>query len=133
MAGANHCPQIRRSYRSGIRKHLGDAAGGEKAAAVLARAGADVDQKVRVSNDRFIVLDDQHGIAVGLQAAQRGKQPFGVARVQAHGRFVEDIADAEQATAQVGGESGTLGLAAGQRGPRPVEGQIAQADFLEEP
>jgi hypothetical protein len=55
-----------------------------------------------------------------------------VARVQADGRLVEDVADAAQVGAELRGEPDALRLAAGQRGRGAVERQVAQADLRQE-
>ncbi len=63
---------------------------------------------------------------------QRVEQDAVVARMQADGRFVEDVADALQVGAELGGQADALRLAARQGGRRAIERQVAQTDFLEE-
>ena len=55
-----------------------------------------------------------------------------VAGVEADGRFVEDVEDAAQVGAELGGEADALGLAAGEGVAGAVEVEVAEADFLEE-
>ena len=53
-------------------------------------------------------------------------------RVQADGGLVEHVAGAHQARAEAGGELDALGLAAGERGGEAVEGEVFEADVVEE-
>ena len=48
--------------------------------------------------------------------------------MQAGGRLVEDVDDAEQAGAQLGGEPQPLELAGRERGRAAVEAQVAEAE-----
>src|SRR5579863_4651364 len=52
--------------------------------------------------------------------------------MQADSRFIEDVADAEQAAAQVSGQAGTLGLTAGECHCGTVQCQVSEADFFQE-
>ena len=52
---------------------------------------------------------------------QRLDQPVVVPLVQPDRRLVEDVEDADQAGADLGGQPDALRLAAGERGRRPVE------------
>src|ERR1019366_1848263 len=99
--------------------------------AVPAGAGADIDEIIRLADDGFVMLDDDDGVASDLQATQGVDQALRVARVQTHGRLVEDVADAEQTAAQMRGQAGPLGFAAGQRRCRAVEREVAETDLLE--
>ena len=46
--------------------------------------------------------------------------------------FVEDVEDAGEAAADLGGEADALCFAAGERAGAAVEGEVAEADFIEE-
>ncbi len=118
--------------RRGVGEHLREGAGGEQAAALFAGAGADVHEVVGLADDGLVVLDDEHRVAALLQAAQRQDEPAGVARVQAHRRLVEDVADAEQPAAEMRGEPRPLRLTARQRRRGPIERQVAEPDLLQE-
>ncbi len=91
--------------RSRVGEDFGKAARSEHPAAVAAGAGADVDEEIGCAHHALIVLHHHDGVAVCLQTAQGPEQAAGVAWVQADGRFIEDIADAEQAATQVGGQA----------------------------
>ena len=67
-----------------------------------------------------------------LEPDQRLDQPVVVALVQADARLVEDVEDADQAGADLGGQPDALGLAAGQRGRRAVEREVVEAHVEQE-
>ena len=46
---------------------------------------------------------------------ERGEEPAIVARMQADGRFIENVEHAGQAAADLAGEADALGFAAGER------------------
>ena len=52
---------------------------GDDLAAVLAGAGADVDEVVGGAHHRLVVLDDEHGVAEVAQARERADQALVVA------------------------------------------------------
>jgi hypothetical protein len=66
------------------------------------------------------------------QLRQRVEQDAVVARMQADGRLVEDVADALQVGAELGGQPDALRLAARQRRRGAVERQVAEADLAQE-
>ena len=70
-------------------------------------------------------------LPASAQLLEQADQAFGVARVQAHARFVQDKEGVDQAGAQAGGEIHALGLAARERARRTVQGEVAQADLVE--
>ena len=85
-----------------------------------------------VSDGVLVVLDDDQGVAEVLEPDQRLDQPVVVALVQADRRLVEDVEDADQPGADLGGQPDPLRLAAGQRPGRPVEGEVVEADVEQE-
>ena len=101
-------------------------------AAVLTGTRADVDHPVGDPDGLLVVLDDDQGVAEVLEPEQGLDQLLVVALVQADGRLVEDVEDADQAGADLGGEPDPLRLAAGQRPGRPVEAQVVEADVEQE-
>ena len=101
-------------------------------AAVLAGAGADVDDPVGRGDGVLVVLDDDQGVAEVAQPGQRGDQPPVVALVQADARLVEHVEHPDQAGADLGGEPDPLRLAAGQRAGGAVEGEVVEADVEQE-
>ena len=101
-------------------------------AAVLAGAGADVDDPVGGPDGVLVVLDDDQGVAEVLEPDQRLDQPLVVALVQPDRRLVEDVEHADQAGADLGGQPDPLRLAAGQRPRGPVEREVVEADVEQE-
>ena len=67
-----------------------------------------------------------------LEPDQGLDQPVVVALVQPDRRLVEDVEDADQAGADLGGQPDPLRLAAGQRAGRPVEREVVEADVEQE-
>ncbi len=60
-------------------------------AAVVAGAGAEVDDPVGVRHDRLVVLDDDHRLAGVDEPVEQAEQLLDVGEVQAGGRLVEDV------------------------------------------
>ena len=85
-------------------------AGVDDLTAVLAGARADVDDPVGVADRVFVVLDDDEGVAEVLEADQGLDEPLVVALVETDRRLVEDVEDADQAGADLGGQPDALGL-----------------------
>ena len=65
-------------------------------AAGVAGAGADVDDPVRRADDRRVVLDDEHRVAVVAQAAEHGDEVIDVRRMEPHGRLVQDVDEIDE-------------------------------------
>ena len=113
-------------------QQVGDAAGVDDLAAVLTGAGPDVDHPVGHADRVLVVLDDDQGVAELLEAHEGLDQPVVVALVEADGRLVEDVEDADETGADLGREPDPLGLAARQRAGRPVEAEVVEADVEQE-
>ena len=109
-----------------------DGAGDDDLAAVLAGAGADVDDPVGGPDGVLVVLDDDQRVAEVAEPDQGLDQPLVVALVQSDRRLVEDVEDADQAGADLRGQPDPLRLAAGQRTRGPVEGEVVEADVEQE-
>ena len=62
---------------------------------------------------------------------QHAEQPAHVAGVQPDGRLVERVHRGGQQAAECAREMDTLGLAAGERARLPLDGQVAESDFVE--
>ena len=87
-------------------------------AAVLARAGPDVDDVVGDPDRLLVVLDDEHRVAEVPQADHRVDEALVVALVQPDRRLVEHVEHADQPAADLAREPDALGLAAGERARR---------------
>ena len=119
-------------HRVRVRQQALDAAAVDDLATVLAGARADVDDPVGDPDGVLVVLDDDQRVAEVLEPDQRLDQPVVVALVQADGRLVEDVEDADQAGTDLGGQPDPLRLAAGQRAGRPVQREVVEADVEQE-
>src|SRR5687767_3448663 len=95
-------------------------------AAVVAGAGAEVDDPVGVRHDRLVVLDDDDRLAGVHEPVEQAEQLLDVGEVQAGGRLVEDIDAALLGHAS--GQLEPLPLAAGQRSERLAEAEVVEAD-----
>ena len=73
----------------------GDEVGGcaleDDPAAVVAGAGAEVDDPVGVRHDRLVVLDDDDRLAGVDEPVEQAEQLLDVGEVEAGGRLVEDV------------------------------------------
>ena len=96
-----------------------------------AGAGAEVDDVVGDRDGLRLVLDHEHGVALVAQLEQQLVHPLDVVGVQPDRRLVEDVGDVGERGPEVPDHLGALGLAAGQRAGRPVEGEVAQPDLGE--
>ena len=101
-------------------------------AAVLARAGTQVDDPVGGADGLVVMLHDQHRVAQVAQALQGVQQAGVVARVQTDGRLVQDVQHTHQARADLRGQPDALRLAAGEGGRRALQGQIVQTHIDQE-
>ena len=102
-------------------------------AAVLPRAGADVDDVVGDADGLLVVLDHEHGVADVAQPHQRVDQPLVVPLVEPDRRLVEDVQHPDQAGADLGGQPDPLRLATGQGAGRAGQGEVAEPDVEQEP
>ena len=101
-------------------------------AAVDSGAGAHVDDMVGVADRVLVMLDHQHGVAEAAQALERLQQAVVVLLVEADRGLVEDVEDAREAGADLGGEADALALAARERAAGAVEVEIVEPDIVEE-
>ena len=100
--------------------------------AVLAGAGAEVDEVVGGAHRLLVVLDHDHRVAEVAQPLERRDQLRVVALVQADRGLVEDVEHAHQRGADLRRQADPLRLPAGQRRGGPVHRQVADPDVLEE-
>ncbi len=105
---------------------------GDEVAAGIARARTEVDDEIGAADGFFIVLDDKDGVAEIAKMFERAEEARVVASVKTDAGLVEDIENAAEARADLRGQADALGFAAGERGGRAVEAEIAEADGEEE-
>ena len=103
-----------------------------EAAALPARAFAEVQDPVRGADRLLVVLDHDHGVAEVADAGEGREQPLVVALVQADRGLVEDVEDALHAAADLAGQADAVGLAARERRGGAVQGQVADAHRVQE-
>src|SRR5215211_3584323 len=120
-------PDVGREVLAGEGGAGGDEVGGcaveDDPAAVVAGAGAEVDDPVGVRHDRQVVLDDDDRLAGVDEPVEQAEQLLDVGEVEAAGRLVEDVDAA--LLGHPGGQLEPLSLAAGQRGEGLAEGEVA--------
>ena len=105
---------------------------GDDLAAVEAGARAHVDEPVGAPHHLLVVLDDDDGVADIAQPLERPDEARVVALVEADRRLVEDVENADELRADLRGEPEPLCLAARERRRRAIQGQIPDADVVEE-
>ncbi len=72
-------------------------------------AGADVDDPVRRADDRRVVLDDEHRVAVVAQALEHGDVVIDVPRMEPHGRLVQDVNEIDEVAVELPGHLSPAG------------------------
>jgi hypothetical protein len=102
-------------------------------AAVLARAGPDIDHPVRGSDRLLVVFDHEDGVAEVAQARERRDQLCVVALVEPDRWLIEDVQHAHQRRPDLGREPDPLRLAAAERLRCAVDREVVQPDVDEEP
>jgi hypothetical protein len=80
-----------------------------------ARAGADVEDVIRLADRVLVMFHDQHRVALIAQVLERGQQPVIVALVQADGGFVQHIKHPRQPRSDLAGQPDALRFPARQR------------------
>jgi len=118
--------------RLGAGYHVLQAAGDHDAAPLLAGAGAEVDDVVGGADGGLVVLHHQDRVAEVAQALEGVDQAGAVDGVQADGGLVADVEDAHQAGADLGGQAQALGLAGGEGGRGPIDGEVIDAHVHQE-
>src|SRR5271168_517326 len=94
-------------------------------------AGAHVDQVIGLEHRLAIVLDHQHRVAEFLEALEGREQALIVALMKSYRRLVEDVEHANQARADLRGETNALALTAREAPRSAIESQILEADVGE--
>jgi len=116
----------------GVVAEFVEGAGGHDGTAVGSGAGSEIDDVVGAAHGGFVVFDHQEGVAATLELSKGVEQLFVIAGVQADGGFVEDIEDAAEVGAELGGEADALGFASGERRDAASEVEVTEADVDEE-
>ena len=124
--------QVRAGHGRLALDQLVDRAADDDVAAVLARAGADVDDPVGGADRVLVVFDNDERVTEVPQPEQGVQELLVVALVQADARLVEHVEHADQARADLGGEPDPLRLPACQGRGGTVQRQVVEAHVEEE-
>jgi hypothetical protein len=116
----------------GIGGDFGDGSGGEELAAEFAGSGAEIEEVVGGADDVGIVFDDEDGVAEVAEVFHDADELGGVSGVEADAGLVEDVERADETGAEAGGELNALGFAATEGGAEAIEGEVVEADLMEE-
>ena len=81
----------------------------------------------------FIVLNNDHGVALIAEILQASQQHRIVARVQTDGRLVQNVDNPHKPAADLSGQSNPLRFSTGQRRRRTMQRQIVQPALQQEP
>ena len=95
------------------------------------RAGAEIENVVGLTDRIFVMLDDDDGVADVAEVAKGFEEALVVALVQPDARFVENVEDADEAGADLGGEAYALGFAAAKRATFAIECEVTEPDVGE--
>ncbi|OPZ82264.1 MAG: hypothetical protein BWY77_00252 [bacterium ADurb.Bin431] len=114
-----------------IGRHLRRRSHGHHLAAVLAGAGAEIDDEIGFLNGLLVMLDHHHRIAEVPQPHQGVDEALVVALMQADRGLIEDIEHPHQLRADLGGQADALGLSSRQAPRSAVEGEIVKPDIVE--
>src|SRR5438876_100273 len=115
-----------------IVEHVSVSAGEEEFAAEFACARAKIDDVAGGFDGVRVVFDDEDGVAKVAQGFENVDQALRVARVQTDRRLVENVKRADEMRAERSGELDALRFAAGESGSEAIEGEVVEADFVEE-
>ena len=90
-------------------------------AAMHSRAGPEIDDVIGATHRLFVVFDDDERVPLLAQRRQRLEQAKIVARMQADGRFVENIKHSAEIRTQLRRQANSLRFSATQRFGRAAQ------------
>ena len=124
--------QVAAGERLGVGCDLRSGALGDHLPAMDPGTGTHVHHQVGGADRLLVVLDHDDGVADVAQVVEGAQQPLVVALVQADGRLVQDVHDADQTGTDLAREANALGLAAGEGVRATLQGQVVQSHVGEE-
>ena len=127
-----HAGQVLSRYGTGAVYDILQRSRRHDLAAVTARAGTDIYNKIGGAHGVLVVFHNNQGVAQVPQVLQRSQQLIVVPLVQADGRLVQNIQHAHQGRTDLGSQPDPLALAAGKGSRRPGQGQVAQSHIRQE-
>ena len=108
--------------RTCARTNFGGSSVGEQFAAMHPGGRSEIDNAIGAGHEFLVVLDHEERVALRAERFERLDQAIVVAGVQSDARLVEHIQNAGEIGSKLGGQPDALGLAAGERVRRPIEG-----------
>ena len=127
-----HAGQVLSRYGTGAVYDILQRSRRHDLAAVTARPGAHVYNKIGGAHGVLVVLHHDQGVAQIPQMLQRPQQLIVVPLVQADGGLIQNIQHAHQRRTDLGSQPDPLALAAGKGSRRPGQGQVAQSHIRQE-
>ena len=85
------------------------------------------------TDDRFLVLDDEQGVAFVSQVVHHAHKTGDIAGMKTNTRLVHDKQGVHERGAKTGGQVYALHFATAQRARRAVESQVTEADLAQVP
>ena len=107
--------EVRPDERGGVRRDLGHAPLRDHAPAAGARIGTHLDDVVGRAEHLDVVVDHDHGVAVGHEVAHDAQETLDVRRVQADRGLVHHVEDSRGAVPHRARELDALALAGRER------------------
>ena len=120
--------QVGAGDRFRIGQQVGIAAAVHDVATVFTGPGPDVDNPVGARDGVLVVFDHDQGVAEVPQSDQRFDQPAVVALMKSDRGLVKDVEHPDETGADLGCQPDALRLTARQRGRRPRQRQVVEAD-----
>src|SRR5207249_1101478 len=106
--------------------------GGDDFAAMDSSARAEINNVIGAPHRFLVVLDDDERVSLFAQGREGIEQSQIVARMQANGRFVQNIKDTAQIRAELGRQSNALRFAAAQCFRGTPECEITEPNVFHE-
>ena len=96
------------------------------------RAGADIDDVIRIADGILVMFHDQYRIAQVAQVDQGVEQALIVALVQTDRRLIENIHNTHQSRADLRSQANALGFTTGQGLGTAVQSEVVEPDIHQE-
>ena len=125
--------EIARGARAGREKgQVRGRAFEQNPAAVLARAGAEIDEMVGGPHHGFVVLDHDDRVARVAEIPEDAEELLRIRGVEAHGRLVEDVRHAAQPARRLSGQAEAPRVASREGVGGAIEGEMVEAEAQED-
>src|SRR5258708_29224312 len=84
-----------------------------------------------MTNRVRIVFDHQNRIAQFRQSFEGSEEAIIITLMQADARLIKDVKNADQASADLGGQTDALGFASTEGAAFPIQGEVSQTDIFQ--